>query len=224
MEYEVRINREIWSLLSVLRKLTIYPPSNHPILPDEKPLYEINIINADDLRTLKYLHDQKVINIESPGINGYALNQKYPLVVMWSTYDSFDKYYLIHEKLALSDKSDVHEVEVRVIKKRNKIFILTPDTKTCIHNFKTNSPLEDIFNYIYTHVGEEINVKNINFETSGYKKTRNLGDDIRAMGFNKKYKKYFFPLCTANVLVFQNPVTIDSKQLKELQIVLKTEI
>lgn len=224
MDYKEQLNREIWSLLSVLRKLTLYPPSNHPILDDEEPLYEIDIKNADDLRTLKYLHDRKVIEIDSPGIIGYSLNLKYPLVVMWKQCRIFDEYYSNYEKLGLNTKQVNKRVEVSVVKKSNKIYIITPDDRICIHNFKPNSLSEKMFEYIITHVDEVIDVKNIEFETSGYKKSRNLGDDVRALGFNKNLKKIFFPTCSANKVVFQNPVIIGSTQLKELQIGLKTEL
>lgn len=217
-------DKDFWSVLQKIKRAVSSHPSNYPVLPDERPLYEIQLDSIEDFRHFSFLHHKKTVFIERPEDKGFGLSRKFPFVIIFSLGEDFDKLYDQYA-VRFKDNSTTTEtnIEIRIEKEGTKIFLLTPDNRLLIHAFSTDSPLEEMFNYIYTHPGQEVSVGSTHFATSGYSKERNLAEDIRSAGFNSSLKQYFFPVCTKKLVVFKNPATITNQKLTKLLTELKTD-
>ncbi|MCL5113308.1 MAG: hypothetical protein M1554_02390 [Patescibacteria group bacterium] len=110
-------------------------------------------------------------------------------------------------------------IKVVSLKKINHCIYLNiePDnTDIKIHDFEENSPLEQLFDYVYLHPNEIVTTGQINLDTRGYNKKRNLSEDFRAMGFNNKLKQLFFSKCTVKEVMLSIKSNIASENLKNL--------
>ena len=214
MNPQKQLSGEVWGMLQKIKRIISYPPSNHPLMPDAYPLFEIEVGDIEEFRNLTFLHHEKAIVIENPEHKGFGLGYKFPLVVMFALGDKFEGFYADYSSKHGGNNQD--KVTVRLSKKDTSLVLETPEGEFEIHSFRPDSYPDRIFNFLMNHADKEIPVKTLKLEAdvTGYK-LHSPSEIARHAGFTPMLKSHFMP-SKSNAVVLHTKLEISRLELKQI--------
>ncbi len=173
----------------------------------------------------RFLHD---FSSSSPSTNlDFALSPRYSQggesLINKSFNTSLKALSNVIDGLKQLDSTSIKVVSLKKINHGIYLNIEPDNTDIKIHDFEENSPLEQLFDYVYLRPNEIVTTGQINLDTRGYNKKRNLSEDFRAMGFNNKLKQLFLSKCTVEEVMLNIKSNIASDNLKNLLTGLKPD-
>lgn len=210
------LNEDLLKMLQRIKKTTLYSPSNHPVLPDEEPIYDIGVDSADDIRQLKELDYQKVIQIQTPGIKGFGIPSKLPRSLAITINKNFSKTY--RQLQSLVSKPEDKQIVVRLNMKGRKMLLETPGTDYHIYTFKPDSEPSKIFGYLMNNADTRLKFSTVKLEANSPDYKYSPSEMARKAGFNKNklLKDYFMPVRTKAEILLRKSIEVNQNELAEL--------